>query len=231
MAGPSGGRLRRSWRRFRRRSAGVQVASVALAVILVVAVVFAVGAGSPAKPGSSTTDTVGTAVRASTSSAGVTAHTIRVVFPVSNLSVAGVELRLRRRHRVQRADQGHQALRQADQRRRWHQRPDDRRRASSTSTPPTSAADAGAVQGLDRWQLSGLRRPRRGRDLDGRQPAVHHPGGPHAPAQPVDDRDQLDPARRRPTCGGRGPTMPPSCRPRWTGESAPVSSGAAPRWG
>ena len=85
MAGPGGGRLGRSWRRFRRRSASVQIVSVALAVVLVLVVVFAVGAGSRAKKGGSTTDTVG-AVRASASSAGVTTHSIRVVFPVSNLS-------------------------------------------------------------------------------------------------------------------------------------------------
>ena len=85
MAGPGGGRLGRSWRRFRRRSSSVQIVSVALAVVLVLVVVFAVGAGSRAKKGGSTTDTVG-AVRASASSAGVTTHSIRVVFPVSNLS-------------------------------------------------------------------------------------------------------------------------------------------------
>ena len=85
MAGPGGGRLGRSWRRFRRRSSSVQIVSVALAVVLVLVVVFAVGAGSRAKKGGSTTDTVG-AVRASASSAGVTTRSIRVVFPVSNLS-------------------------------------------------------------------------------------------------------------------------------------------------
>ncbi len=85
MAGPGGSRLGRSWRRFRRRSASVQIVSVALAVVLVLVVVFAVGAGSPVKKGRSTTGTVG-AVRASASSAGVTTHNIRVVFPVSNLS-------------------------------------------------------------------------------------------------------------------------------------------------
>jgi hypothetical protein len=63
----------------------VQIVSVALAVVLVLVVVFAVGAGPRAKKGSSTTDTVG-AVTASASSAGVTTHSIRVAFPVSNLS-------------------------------------------------------------------------------------------------------------------------------------------------
>ena len=87
MAGAGGGRLGRSWRRFRRRSGTVQIVSLLVAVILVVAIIFAVGAGSPAKnKGSATPDTVVTPVHASTSSAGVTANSIRVVFPVSNLS-------------------------------------------------------------------------------------------------------------------------------------------------
>ncbi|HVA02882.1 MAG TPA: ABC transporter substrate-binding protein [Acidimicrobiales bacterium] len=59
--------------------------SVALAVVLVLGVAFAVGTGSSTKPRSTPTSSVG-AVKASTSSAGVTAHSIRVVFPVSNLS-------------------------------------------------------------------------------------------------------------------------------------------------
>ncbi len=85
MAGPGTARLGRSWRRFRRRSAGVQIVSLALAVVLVLAIAFAVGAGSPTQPGSSTTGGVGS-VTASASTAGVTTHSIRVVFPVSNLS-------------------------------------------------------------------------------------------------------------------------------------------------
>jgi len=85
MAGPGASRLGRSWRRFRRRSTSVQIMSVALAVVLVLGVAFAVGTGSSTKPRSTPTSSVG-AVKASTSSAGVTAHSIRVVFPVSNLS-------------------------------------------------------------------------------------------------------------------------------------------------
>ena len=88
MAGPGGGRVGRSWRRFRRRPAGVQVVSVIVAVGLVVAVVFAVGTGSSPTHGNTTTTTGATAtpVEASASSAGVTTNSIRVVFPVSNLS-------------------------------------------------------------------------------------------------------------------------------------------------
>src|ERR1700722_7266025 len=84
---PGGGRLGKSWRRFRRRPAGVQLVAVIVTVAVVVGVVFAVGAGSPSgSKNSSTTSTVVTPVHASTSTAGVTAHGIRVVFPVSNLS-------------------------------------------------------------------------------------------------------------------------------------------------
>jgi len=89
MAGPGGGRLGRSWRRFRRRPAGVQLVAVIVAVALVVAVAFAVGTGSSPTRGNTnaaTGDTTATPVQASASSAGVTANSIRVVFPVSNLS-------------------------------------------------------------------------------------------------------------------------------------------------
>ncbi len=89
MASP-GGRLGRSWRRFRRRSGGAQVVSAVAALALVVAVVFAVGAGSSGKPSGTATTVAPTTSpspgRASGSDAGVTAKGIRVVFPVSNLS-------------------------------------------------------------------------------------------------------------------------------------------------
>jgi hypothetical protein len=87
MADPGGGRLGRSWRRFRRRSRVMQIVSVATAVVLVVGIGLAAVIGSsdnssiPPTAGNSTTP-----VQASTSTAGVTARTIRVVFPVSNLS-------------------------------------------------------------------------------------------------------------------------------------------------
>jgi ABC-type branched-subunit amino acid transport system substrate-binding protein len=87
MAGPGGGRLGRSWRRFRRRPGTVQIISVAVTVIVLAGIVFAVAGGSSTKhPGASTTDTSATPVQASSSTAGVTAHSIRVVFPESNLS-------------------------------------------------------------------------------------------------------------------------------------------------
>jgi hypothetical protein len=87
MAGPGSGRLGRSWRRFRRRPGSVQIVSVAVTAILLAGIAYAVGAGSSSKPGATTTTVASaTPVQASTSTAGVSAHSIRVVFPVSNLS-------------------------------------------------------------------------------------------------------------------------------------------------
>ncbi len=86
MAGPGGGRVGRSWRRFRRRPAAVQFVSVIVVVALVVAVALVAGTGSSPTHGNTTTDTAATPVQASASTAGVTATSIRVVFPVSNLS-------------------------------------------------------------------------------------------------------------------------------------------------
>jgi hypothetical protein len=64
----------------------VQIASVAVVVVLVAGIAFAVGGRSSKSGSPSTTVPVVTPVQASTSSAGVSAHSIRVVFPVSNLS-------------------------------------------------------------------------------------------------------------------------------------------------
>jgi hypothetical protein len=85
MAGPAGG-LGRWWRRS---GVVVQGAVVVVAIAVVVGIVFAVTATShtrapTASAGASTTVTPPD--RASTSSRGVTAHSITVVFPVSNLT-------------------------------------------------------------------------------------------------------------------------------------------------
>jgi hypothetical protein len=84
----------RYWRRFRRRPPGVQVGALVVAVVVVVGVAFGVTAGtSPSKKGpSSPTATGGLAPsgvgvdQASTSSRGVSANSINVVFPISNLA-------------------------------------------------------------------------------------------------------------------------------------------------
>jgi Periplasmic binding protein len=88
MADPGGGRLGRSWRRFRRRSRPMQIVSVATAVVLVVGIALAAVTGSSDNSSipPTTPRNVATPVQASTSNAGVTARSIRVVFPVSNLS-------------------------------------------------------------------------------------------------------------------------------------------------
>jgi hypothetical protein len=88
MASPRGGRLGRSMRRFRRRSGIMQVAAVTVAALLVVGISYAAGVGNSGNSGSPvTTPQVETAPgRASTSAAGVSAHSIKVVLPVSNLT-------------------------------------------------------------------------------------------------------------------------------------------------
>jgi len=93
-SGPGG--LAKSWRRLRRRPVGVQIGAAAVVVIIVVAIVVATTAGSSKKtpgttPGTSTpTGGLAAAIKvldnASTSSRGVTATSINVVFPVSNLT-------------------------------------------------------------------------------------------------------------------------------------------------
>ena len=197
MAGPGSGRLGRSWRRFRRRPGSVQIVSVVVAVVLVVGIAFAVGSGSSAKPGRLDHDRH--SVRAPCRPAPARrrrhrAHSIRVVFPVSNLSslassfgFAG-DIEYSEQTKAIRLfvklinDAGgiHGRKIDADDRQfRPHQR--DRR-----CEPLCKDWTEGA--------FPGLRRARRGGHLDRRQPAVHHPGRPHPAAQPVDDGDQLDPA-------------------------------------
>jgi hypothetical protein len=95
LAGSSGGGLGRSWRRFRRRPVRVQVLSVVVVVVLLAGVVVGVVVGSSrhADGGSSATSGLGTTGasgvgvdQASTSSRGVSAHAVTVVFPVADLS-------------------------------------------------------------------------------------------------------------------------------------------------
>ncbi len=94
MAGAGGERLGRSWRRFRRRPVGVQAGAAIVAVLVIVAVVVAAGGSGPAKssPAGSSPAGVTPPDQASTSSAGVTTHTINVVFPVSNLTALSSNL-------------------------------------------------------------------------------------------------------------------------------------------
>ena len=106
-SGP-GAALRRSWRRLRRRPAGVQVVALVVVIAVVGGAVYGITAASSKKtasgpPGSSGTSaptgTTGSQSglglgnpsgvgvdQASTSTRGVTATSINVVFPVSNLT-------------------------------------------------------------------------------------------------------------------------------------------------
>jgi Periplasmic binding protein len=89
-ASGSGNLAKRSWRRFRRRPMRVQAISWVVLVVVVAGVAIGVTASSSSKsPGANTGLVTGptTAVeKASTSSRGVTANSIRVVFPISNLT-------------------------------------------------------------------------------------------------------------------------------------------------
>ena len=62
----------------------------------------------------------------------------------------------------------------------------------ATFDPTNECRDAGIVQGLDRGEPGASSPCSTVWGLDGRQPAVHHPGGSHPLPQPVDHGDQLD---------------------------------------
>lgn len=97
MASGVGGGISRRWRRFRRRSAATQVAVLAVAVVVVAGAVVGIVLGTSSKSPSASqnaaalsgsspqANTVGVD-QASTSTRGVTASTINVVFPISNLT-------------------------------------------------------------------------------------------------------------------------------------------------
>ncbi len=103
----------------------------------------------------------------------------------------GREPGLRRRHRVLRAKQGDQAFRQADQRRRWHLRPQDQSHDRDLRSH-RRGRHAGPVQAVDRGRSPGVRRARRGGHVERRQSVVHYPRRAHAAAESVDDGDELD---------------------------------------
>lgn len=99
MAGS--GALKRSWRRFRRRPAGVQAVALVLAIAVVAGAVYGITGTSPKKSAGSGAGAGATGAdsglglgkpsgvtvdEASTSTRGVTATSINVVFPVSNLT-------------------------------------------------------------------------------------------------------------------------------------------------
>jgi hypothetical protein len=89
--------IRRSWRRLRRRSVGVQVVSLLVVIAVIGGVVYGVTAGTSSSktnsPGSSAGSGLGLGGRsgvgidqASTSNRGVSSTQINVVFPISNLT-------------------------------------------------------------------------------------------------------------------------------------------------
>ncbi len=88
-ASGSGSFVKRSWRRFRRRPMGTQAVSWVLLLVIVGGVVFGITASSSTSKtpsGTSPTAPLTAPETASNSSRGVTATSITVAFPVSNLT-------------------------------------------------------------------------------------------------------------------------------------------------
>jgi hypothetical protein len=97
MAAAKGGGLGRAWRRFRRRSLTTQVVSVVVVVVVVAGVIAGIAAGSSSTSSSSSSSSSADAGlglsgpsgvpvdQASTSSRGVSATTVNVVFPIADL--------------------------------------------------------------------------------------------------------------------------------------------------
>ncbi len=126
------------------------------------------------------------------------------------------------RTRVRRADQGHQLLRQPGQQVRRHQRAQDPPDHHQLR-PHQRVVHAGPVQDLDRGFAGRLRRAGRHRGLDRRQPAVHHPGGPHALHRAVDHGHQLDqPGFALPVVDRPGPVGHPAGRGQLGAERRPA---------
>ena len=168
MAGAGDGQWGRSWRRYRRRPVGVQVIPLVLVVVLVVAISLAAGGGTHPTTTTSTTAAASPVTapdEASTSSAGVTARTINVVFPVSNLSTLAAKFGF-----AGDIEYGEQAkaiklfVKPINDAGGIHGRKinaDDR-----GFRPHQRGGHAGSVQAVDRGRALGLRRARRDRDLD-----------------------------------------------------------------
>jgi hypothetical protein len=95
MASRGGGQLGRAWRRFQRRSLRARLTVVGVTIVVVAGIAFGVGAssGQTAGAGAPAPSADITALdQASTSSVGVTASTITVAFPVSDLEALSQNL-------------------------------------------------------------------------------------------------------------------------------------------
>ena len=167
--------------------------------------------------GAAAAATVTPVSQASTSARGVSATSINVVFPVISLSsIAG---RLGLAEDKEYGDQTkaiHLFVNQINQAGGIHGRKINP--MIVTFDPTDTAGMTRSVQAVDRGQPAGLRRHRRHRDLDGEQPALHHPAGAHPHDRRLDHGHQLDPV---------GLPLPLVDRGRSTRRcSAPPSTGA-----
>ena len=217
MAGSGTAALKRSWRRFRRRPAGVQVVAFVVVIAVVAGAVFGITGTSSKKPrgragrrrrrhrhgrqrrqhsGLGLGRPSGVSVdQASTSTRGVTATSINVAFPVSNLTSLASNFGFA-------GDTEFAAQKAA-----IHTFVNDINDAGGingrTINPmivnfdPTNESGMRAL--CKQWtegNPAGLRRARRARFLDRRQRALCHPRRPHSLHRAMDDGDQLDPGGR-----------------------------------
>ena len=141
MASSGPAALRRSWRRFRRRSAAVQVVALILVIAVVGGAVYgitastkkttpnaAAGSGGQRQRGCRQRVGAGQAQRRERrpgvdEQPGRQRHVDQRGIPGVEPHVAGVELRVRGRHRIRGAEGRHPHLRQRHQRCGRHQRP------------------------------------------------------------------------------------------------------------
>ena len=154
--------------------------------------------------------------QASTSTRGVTATSINVVFPVVAInSLAGKEGFAEDKEYNEQIPAIHLYVNQINNGGR-HQRPQDQPDHRAVR-PDQRRQHAVAVPAVDPGQPGRLRRHRRHRHLGGGQPALRGPAGPDPAAERLVHHDQLDQPGARPTCGGPAPTWRPCCRPWCSG--------------
>ena len=139
--------LGRSWRRLRRRPRAMQIRTVLIVVAVVVGLVSGwpwrrrgrrgrpKAAGAAVVPVSAATPTP--VSQASTSTRGVTAHAINVVFPVVAINSQAGQLGFAEDNEYDEQAYGHPPLREPDQRERRHQRAEDQPDHRAASTRPT----------------------------------------------------------------------------------------------
>ncbi len=192
--------LGRSWRRLRRRPRAMQMRTALIIVAIVVGLVAWLVLAPSGTPGGSERRRRGRggvehqchpAEPGQHQHARRDRHEHQRGLPRRGHQQPGRQGGLRRGQGVQRADPGDPPLREPDQQRGRHQRPQDQPDHRPVR-PDQRRQHAVAVQAVDPGQPGRLRRRRRRRHLGGRQPALRGPAGPDPAAERVVDHDELD---------------------------------------